>query len=137
MLPDSFISKPFVATGHDETEKSISPSAVNNKLLALEKQILNGQHYAGQSRNRLLEETDQHIKARLLSAIRIETLHDMIVELVNDGAINPQQLQEIVNDTTDFIIDKQQTIWMNQITQEIHGPLYYSFKGYDNEQNNK
>jgi len=129
MLPGSFINKPFVPVGHDETEKSISANTVNDKLLALEKKILSGRHYAGQSRNRLLEETDRHIKARLLCAIRIETLHNMIIELVNDDVITPLQLQELLNDKTDFIIDKQQAIWLNQLTQEINGPLYYSFKG--------
>ncbi|WP_300004850.1 hypothetical protein [uncultured Cedecea sp.] len=129
MLPDTFISKPFASLAHDETEKSISANAVNDKLLALEKQILSGNHYAGQPRNRLLEETDLHIKARLLCAIRIETLHNMISELVNDGVISQLQLQELLNDKTDFIIDKQQTIWLNQLTQEINGPLYYSFEG--------
>jgi len=129
MLPDSFISRPFVSAEHGGTEKSISSSTVNDKLLVLEKKILSGRHYAGQSRNRLLEETDRHIKARLLCAIRIETLHNMIVELVNDGVISQQQLQELLNEKTDFVIDKQQAIWLNQLTQEIDGPLYYSFKG--------
>ncbi len=129
MLPDTFITKPFAPAVHNETEKSLSIEAVNNKLFVLEKQILSGSHYAGQSRNRLLEETDRHIKARLLCAVRIEALHCMISELVNDGLISEGQLQELLNDKTDFITDKQQTIWLNQLTQAINGPLYYSFEG--------
>lgn len=129
MLPDTFISEPFASLAHSETEESILHHAVNVKLLALEKKILSGNHYAGQSRNRLLEETDKHIKARLLCAIRVEVLHNMISELVNDGVISQQQLQTLLNEKTDFITDKQQTIWLNQLTQEINGPLYYSFKG--------
>lgn len=129
MLPDSFIAKPFAPVVHGEKEKPDSVDNVRDKLLSLEKIILSGSHYAGQTRNRLLEETDQHIKARLLCAIRIETLHSMINELVSDGVISQAQLQELLNDKTDFITEKQQTIWINQITQEINGPLYYSFEG--------
>lgn len=129
MLPDSFISKPFTPAAPGDTEKSISLNAVNDKLSALEKKILSGSHYAGQSRNRLLEETDRHIKARLLCAIRIEVLHNLISELVNEEVISQLQLQELLNDKTDFITDKQQAIWLNQLTQEINGPLYYSFEG--------
>ena len=129
MLPDTFIAQPFAPTVHNETEKSTSLETVKDKLLVLEKQILSGSHYAGQSRNRLLEETDRHIKARLLCAVRIEALHCMISELVNDGLISEGQLQELLNDKTDFITDKQQTIWLNQLTQAINGPLYYSFEG--------
>lgn len=129
MLPDSFISKDFAPLAHGETEESISSNVVNVKLLALKKQILSGNHYAGQSRNRLLEETDRHIKARLLCAVRIEVLHNMISELVNDGVISQLQLQALLNEKADFIIDKQQSIWLNQLTREIDGPLYYSFKG--------
>lgn len=129
MLPDTFIAQPFAPTVHNETEKSTSLETVKDKLLVLEKQILSGSHYAGQSRNRLLEETDRHIKARLLCAVRIETLHCMIRELVNDGLISEGQLQELLNDKTDFITNKQQTIWLNQLTQATNGPLYYSFEG--------
>ena len=129
MLPDSFISKVFDPLAHNETEGSISLNVVNVKLLALEKKILSGNHYAGQSRNRLLEETDRHIKARLLCAVRIEVLHNMVSELVNDGVISKLQLQALLNDKIDFITDKQQAIWLNQLTREINGPLYYSFKG--------
>lgn len=129
MLPDSFITKPFAPAEHGKTEQSISVENVNDKLLALEKKILSGSHYAGQPRNRLLEETDWHIKARLLCAIRIEALHSMISELVNDELISQVDLQELLNDKTDFITEKQQAIWLNQLTQEISGPLYYSFEG--------
>ncbi|MCS3431332.1 hypothetical protein [Klebsiella sp. BIGb0407] len=129
MLPDSFISKDFAPAALNDAEKSISLNAVNDKLSALEKKILSGSHYAGQSRNRLLEETDRHIKARLLCAIRIEVLHNLINELVNEEVINQLQLQELLNDKTDFITAKQQAIWLNQLTQEINGPLYYSFEG--------
>jgi len=129
MLPDSFIEKPFAPTVYDETGNTTPADAVNDRLLALEKKILSGSHYAGQSRNRLLEETDQHIKARLLCAIRIETLHSVISEMVDDGVISRSQLSELLNDKTDFITNKQQVIWLNQLTQERDWPLYYSFEG--------
>lgn len=66
MLPDSFIVKPFTPAVHGETEKPDAVDTVNSKLLALETKILNGTHYAGQSRNRLLEETDNHIRALIV-----------------------------------------------------------------------
>ena len=129
MLPDSFIEKPFAPAVHDETHKTITTDTVNARLLALEQKILNGSHYAGQPRNRLLEASDQHIKVRLLCAVRIETLYSVISELVADGVITQEQLSELLNDKTDFISSKQQDIWLNQLTQEKNWPLYYSLKG--------
>lgn len=129
MLPDSFITKSVAPAPFSKTEEAITIDTVHDRLLALEKQILSGSDYAGQPRNRLLEETDQHIKARLLCAVRIETLHSMMRELVNDGVLSQAQLQELLNDKTQFIIKRQDTIWLNQMTQEIDGPLYYSFEG--------
>ncbi|MBS0849250.1 hypothetical protein [Citrobacter sp. JGM124] len=129
MLPDSFIKQPFAVANNDNAGKAIVDDTINDRLLSLEKKILSGSHYAGQSRNRLLEETDQHIKARLLSAVRIETLYNVITELVADGAISLEQLNELLNDKTDVIISKQQDIWINQLTQEKNWPLYYSFEG--------
>jgi len=65
----------------------------------------------------------------LLCAVRIETLHCMISERINDELISEEQLQKLINDKTDFITGRQQTIWLNQLTQTISGPLYYSFEG--------
>lgn len=129
MLPDSFIVKPFTSAVNGETEKPDAVDTVNSKLLALETKILNGNHYAGQSRNRLLEETDNHIRARLLCAIRIETLHSVMSELLDEGIISQPQLSKLLNDKTDFITARQQAIWVNQLTQEKDWPLYYSFEG--------
>lgn len=130
MLPDSFLRQSSTTITHDEAETvTVANNSVQDRLLSLEKRILGDSLYAGQSRNRLLEETGRHLKARLLSAVRIETLHDVIKELVTDGVISQEQLDELLNEKTDFIISKQQDIWINQLTQEKNWPLYYSFKG--------
>lgn len=132
MLPDSFIMHPFALTAHNDNATSPVADLINEKLLALEGKILSSHYYAGQSRNRLLEETDQHIKTRLLCAIRIETLHCTISELIESEVISKQELNELLSEKTDFIRSQQQTIWLNQLTQEKKWPLYYSFEeGHD------
>lgn len=86
MLPEHFLPRryPVVApsTPPAEAENSTTPEVVQDKILTLEKNILSGSHYAGQAKNRLLEETDRHIKERLLCAVRIEALHALMGELV-------------------------------------------------------
>ncbi|EJF31380.1 MULTISPECIES: hypothetical protein [Enterobacteriaceae] len=132
MLPEHFLPRryPVVApsTLPAEAENSTTSEVVQDKILTLEKNILSGSHYAGQAKNRLLEETDRHIKERLLCAVRIEALHALIGELVEKELISAADLQMLIEDKTAWVGSKEQEIWVNQMTQEKPWPLCYSIE---------
>lgn len=132
MLPKNFVPQAFQAlsqkSNSDSAEISNTDDPVQQKLLTLEKTILSGKHYAGQAKNALLEETDKHIKERLLCAIRIETLATVINELVEQEKLNPGDLQMLIEDKMADITLKAEQIWLNQLTQEKNWPLFYSFE---------
>lgn len=132
MLPKNFSPWRFpVLTekgNSDSAEKSDLNDPIEQKLSTLEKTILSGKHYAGQAKNTLLEETDKHIKERLLCAIKIETLATVINELVEQEKLNPGDLQMLLADKTADITLKAEQIWLNQLTQENSWPLFYSIE---------
>ncbi|MCT4714983.1 hypothetical protein MUA01_08330 [Enterobacteriaceae bacterium H18W14] len=132
MLPNSFVPCRFqVSTVEDHSDSasnSESNSHVQEKLSALEKTILSGKHYAGLAKNTLLEETDKHIKERLLCAAKIQTLVAVINELCEQEKLNPADLQMLIEEKTSDIRLKGEQIWLNQLTQEKSWPLFYSFE---------
>ncbi|NIY47827.1 hypothetical protein [Cedecea colo] len=132
MLPNSFLPWRFQAFA----VKDDSDSARNNelhghvqaKLSALEKTILSGKHYAGVAKNSLLEETDKHIKERLLCAAKIAALTAVINEICEQEKLSPADLHMLIEDKTSAIRLKEDRIWLNQLTQEKNWPLFYSFE---------
>lgn len=132
MLPEHFLPRRYPvaapSTLPTEAENSNTREVVQDKILTLEKSILSGSHYAGQAKNRLLEETDRHIKERLLCAVRIEALHALIGELVEKELINAADLQMLIEDKTAWVSSQQEEIWVNQMTQEKTWPLCYSIE---------
>lgn len=132
MLPKNFAPWHFqVLTTKDDSdsaEKSDLSDPIQQKLSTLEKTILSGKHYAGQAKNTLLEETDKHIKERLLCTIKIETLAAVINELVEQERLNPGDLQMLIADKAAEITLKADQIWLNQLTQEKSWPLFYSIE---------
>jgi hypothetical protein len=132
MLPNNFVPQRFLTLTDNNRSKSTengdAPGQVQEKLSALEKKILSGKHYAGQAKNSLLEETDRHIKERLLCAVKIETLAAVINELCEQEKLSPADLQMLIEDKTAAITLKGEQIWLNQLTQEKRWPLFYSFE---------
>lgn len=132
MLPNSFAPWRYqvftVKDYNNSANNSESNSHVQEKLSALEKKILSGKHYAGLAKNALLEETDKHIKERLLCAAKIEAMVAVIHELCEQEKLNPADLQMLVEDKTSDIRLKEDQIWLNQLTQEKNWPLFYSFE---------
>ncbi|RKQ39184.1 hypothetical protein [Enterobacter sp. R1(2018)] len=132
MLPNSFMPWRFQSFSVKDDSDSAKNSEVNahaqQTFSALEKTILSGNYYAGVAKNTLLEETDRHIKERLLCAIKIETLVAVINELCEQEKLNPADLQMLVEDKTSDIRLKEEQIWLNQLTQEKNWPLFYSFE---------
>ncbi|WP_435952174.1 hypothetical protein [Dryocola sp. BD626] len=132
MLPNNFMPRHFQAMAlkeHGENPQfSQAESPEQHKLQALEKTILSGRHYAGQAKNTLLEETDRHIKDRLLCAVKIETLVAVINELCEQEKLNPGDLHMLLADKTAALALKEESIWLNQLTQEKSWPLFYSFE---------
>lgn len=132
MLPNNFVPQRFLtlaeetrcnSAGNGETQ-----GQTQEKLLALEKKILSGKHYAGVAKNTLLEETDRHIKERLLCAAKIETLVAVINELCEQEKLNPGDLQMLIEDKTAALTEMEEQLWLNQLTQEKIWPLFYSFE---------
>lgn len=132
MLPNSFMPWRFqlftVQAGSDSARNSELNGQVQEKLSALEKTILSGKHYAGVAKNALLEETDKHIKERLLCAAKIATLAAVINEVCEQEKLSPADLHMLIEDKTSAIRLKEEQIWINQLTQEKNWPLFYSFE---------
>ncbi len=132
MLPNSFMPWRFqlftVQDGSDSARNSELNGHVQEKLSALEKTILSGKHYAGVAKNSLLEETDKHIKERLLCAVKIATLTAVINEVCEQEKLSPADLHMLIEDKTSAIRLKEEQIWINQLTQEKNWPLFYSFE---------
>ena len=132
MLPNSFMPWRFqlftVHDGRDSARNSELNGQVQEKLSALEKTILSGKHYAGVAKNALLEETDKHIKERLLCAAKIATLAAVINEVCEQEKLSPADLHMLIEDKTSAIRLKEEQIWINQLTQEKNWPLFYSFE---------
>ncbi|WP_435946233.1 hypothetical protein [Dryocola sp. BD586] len=132
MLPNSFMPWRFqnftVEDDGDSARNSEMNAPVQQAFSTLEKTILSGNYYAGVAKNTLLEETDRHIKERLLCATKIETLVAVINELCEQEKLNPADLQMLVEDKTSEIRLKEEQIWLNQLTQQKNWPLFYAFE---------
>ncbi len=132
MLPNSFMPWRFPIFAMKNNSDSASNSELNGqlqeKLAALEKTVLSGKHYAGVAKNSLLEETDKHIKERLLCAAKIATLTAVIGEMCEQEKLSPADLQMLIEEKTAAIRLKEEQIWLNQLTQEKNWPLFYSFE---------
>jgi hypothetical protein len=87
--------------------------------------ILANASRGGQSRNMLLEERDRHIKERLLRVVKIETFARLLNDLQEEGEIEPQALSQIITEKTQQINENGNEIWLNLITREKDGPLFY------------
>lgn len=132
MLPKNFVPQRFhvltMKNNSDSAEKSDLDDPIQQKLSTLEKTILSGKHYAGQAKNTLLEETDKHIKERLLCAVKIEVMVTIINEIVEQEKLNPGDLQMLIADKTADVTLKAEQIWLNQLTHEKSWPLFYSIE---------
>jgi len=97
-----------------------------DNILSLEKTVLSANHYAGQAKNTLLEESDRHLKDRLFCALKIEALVTVLNELIEQEKISPADLQMLIEDKELQISHHSQQIWVNQLTQEKSWPMFYS-----------
>ena len=76
----------------------------------------------------LLEERDRHIKDRLFRVVKIETFTRLLNDLQAEGDIDAQTLSEIIAEKTEQINEAGNDIWLNLITREKDGPLFYKLE---------
>lgn len=130
MLPEHLVPARFYLSVADETANPV-PSPVNftqgkKTLRDYEADILISAASGGQAKNILLEEHDRHFKERLWRAAKIETFARLINTLQAEGEIDAQTLSKIMSETTAYINENGNEIWLNLITQDKNTPIFYS-----------
>ncbi|ALX77235.1 hypothetical protein QMS56_07690 [Cronobacter malonaticus] len=132
MLPDNLVPARYripTPDNHPSGEQnSENLTQGKPKLEEYETDILSGKSLAGQSGNVLLEERDRHIKARLLSVVKIEAYTKVLNNLVEDNAISAEELAELIATKTAQINEAGNKIWLNLITQEKDAPVFYKLE---------
>ncbi|XTZ39033.1 hypothetical protein ACQYRI_02990 [Salmonella enterica] len=129
MLPENLVPARF----HPATVENSSGEEGNKSNLTQGKtslsehasDILANVSYTGQSRNMLLEERDRHIKDRLFRVVKIETFARVLNDLQEQGEIDAQSLTQIIAEKTQQINEAGNEIWLNLITHEKEGSLFY------------
>ncbi len=129
MLPENLVPARFhistaeTSPGEEGTETNLAQG--KRTLADHANDILANAARAGQSRNMLLEERDRHIKERLLRVVKIETFARLLNDLQEEGEIEAQTLSQIIAEKTQQINENGNEIWLNLITRENEGPLFY------------
>ena len=129
MLPENLVPARFhISTGETtpgEEGKEPDLTQVKTTLSDHANDILVNTNRTGQSRNMLLEEHDRHITDRLFRVVKIETFARLLNDLQAEGEIDAQTLSQIIADKTQQINEAGNEIWLNLITHEKDGPLFY------------
>lgn len=129
MLPENLVPARFhisvTETSPGEEGKETNLAQGKTTLADHANDILANASRGGQSRNMLLEERDRHIKERLLRVVKIETFARLLNDLQEEGEIEPQILSQIIAEKTQQINENGNEIWLNLITREKDGPLFY------------
>ena len=129
MLPENLVPARFhisaVETKPGEEGKEPNLTQGKRTLAEHANDILANASRTGQSRNMLLEERDRHIKERLLCVVKIETFARLLNDLQAEGEIDAQTLSQIIADKTQEINESGDKIWLNLITREKDGPMFY------------
>ena len=129
MLPENLVPARFHISAAETWpgEEGKEPNLTQGKRTLSEHadQILANVSHNGQSRNMLLEERDRHIKDRLFRVVKIETFARLLNDLQAEGEIDAQTLSKIIADKTQEINESGDKIWLNLITREKDGPMFY------------
>ncbi|KIS45121.1 hypothetical protein [Kosakonia radicincitans] len=132
MLPENLVPARFhistaeTSPGEEGTESNLAQGKTT--LADHANDILANASRGGQSRNMLLEERDRHIKERLLRVVKIETFARLLNDLQEEGEIEPHALSQIITEKTQQINENGNEIWLNLITREKDGPLFYKLE---------
>ena len=132
MLPENLVPARFhisaAETKPEEAEKDNNLAQGKRSLSDYASDILANARPGGQSRNMLLEERDRHIKDRLFRVVKIEVFARLLNDLQAQGEIDAQALSQIIAEKTQQINDAGNEIWLNLITREKTGPLFYKLE---------
>lgn len=129
MLPENLVPARFhlsaVENKPEAEGKETNLTQGKTTLCEHAAEILANVSYTGQSRNMLLEERDRHIKERLFRVVKIEAFARLLNDLQEEGEIDSQTLSQLIADKTQQINEAGNEIWLNLITRENEGPLFY------------
>lgn len=135
MLPDNLVPGRYHYIVQDPpaepSDNTTNLTLVTEKLQELEAEILSSTPKAGRTglpKNALLEEHDRYIKERLFRVVKIETYARVLKELVAENEITQEALSALITQKTAEINEQGEKIWLNFITGENKGPLFYRFE---------
>lgn len=135
MLPDNLVPGRYHYIVQDPpaepSDNTTNLTLVTEKLQELEAEILSSAFKAGRTglpKNALLEEHDRYIKERLFRVVKIETYARVLKELVAENEITQEALSALITQKTAEINEQGEKIWLNFITGENKGPLFYRFE---------